>query len=361
MNIRDIEETLRTLKKRHPGLNEVMLATLLDAGGWEDKDIETAKVLFHPPVSKASVPPPPKVVPSEQPAPLPPVPDAPPVSSPMEPAPNLPQKEASPAPLKEEKKEPAPLKNLPVTEEISLLMPVIDEAHLVEAPHEKKSGDEPVPPKKEEKEPVVVKKFPRPEETPLFVPVPDQSHMVEAPHESTKEEPAPVLVVAQEPVSLLSKKEPSPPRNKEDLPHNLPLRPFETSEHVWPFSRYKDIFYGEDTAPSLVEAPIVPQPEPSPVRPVTPLVAVPPREVFPPQKSESVLQADVSQFMTPPPPVPAPVQEPIHMPVFRAPPQVERKVVIVEKTGDEKLVIMASVMLLAILLLLGYMYSNGRL
>lgn len=30
------------------------------------------------------------------------------------------------------------------------------------------------------------------------------------------------------------------------IPNNLPLKPFESSPHVWQFSKYKDVFYGND-------------------------------------------------------------------------------------------------------------------
>lgn len=315
MNIRDIEDTLRTLKTRHPGLNEVMLVTLLKAGGWEDKDVETARVLFNPP---SSVPKPIKVVPSEAPTPLPStpivVPDVSSIAPPTE-------ETAVPVTPAEEKKDPVPVKSFPVAEEAPLLIPIVDESHLVEAPHEG-THDELVF-KEEEKE-----------ETTVSIPS------------------SPALVA--EPTSLLSKEEAVPPHNTEDIPHNLPLRPFETSEHIWPFSRYKDVFYGEDVTPSApVPSAVLP---PEPVLPVQPLV-VPSRPAVqtPPQKIEPAITVPI------PLPTVRSMSPPTREPVFRAPPDVERKVIIVEKTGDEKLVIMASVMLLAILLLLGYMYSNGRL
>jgi hypothetical protein len=47
MTLHEIEETLQILRKRHAGLNEAMLVTLLRAGGWEEKQIEEAKVVFE--------------------------------------------------------------------------------------------------------------------------------------------------------------------------------------------------------------------------------------------------------------------------------------------------------------------------
>lgn len=101
-----------------------------------------------------------------------------------------------------------------------------------------------------------------------------------------------------------------------DIPSNLPLTPFESSPRVWSFSKYKDIFHGEQkTAP--VE--IAKQQEEVLVTPV------------PHQSSESEDAEEVSLEKTP------------------------------LTKQDEGLAFLASVMLLVIILILGYMYSNGRL
>jgi hypothetical protein len=115
--------------------------------------------------------------------------------------------------------------------------------------------------------------------------------------------------------------------DKDDLPHNLPLRPFETSEHIWPFSRYKDVFFGnEETF----------HPEPAPV----PTVEVPKKE-------------EVREVPTPAPVVVEKKQPQAPAVAHIAPAQLSK--------GDEKLVITAAIMLLCVLMLLGYMYQNGRL
>lgn len=226
MNLRELEETLHTLESRHPGLNEVMLVTLLRAGGWEEKNIEEARLLFR---------------------------STPPLAS----------------------------KGLP---------PI--------------------------------------QEAPVFEPVADERHMLTS-SSSENEQGAAQQTAVIEPVSLVER---DVRTVREELPHNLPLRPFEASEHVWPFSRYRDVFYGaevESNIPVADKSPVpVAQVE---LQPSTrlPVMKERPSVDLPQMASEKASQ--------------------------------QEKVVIVKKTGDENLVIVASVMLVTILLLLGYMYSNGRL
>lgn len=45
--------------------------------------------------------------------------------------------------------------------------------------------------------------------------------------------------------SLLPEREVAPRTEENHIPDNLPLRPFESSPHVWPFSRYKEVFHGD--------------------------------------------------------------------------------------------------------------------
>ncbi len=164
---------------------------------------------------------------------------------------------------------------------------------------------------------------------------------------------------------------------KDAIPHNLPLRPFETSEHVWPFSRYRDVFYGgeDDHLPPSVTphiaspppppepvAPPVPIPEPVQSIPVvpppveTPAVEVPPQEEeieIPPPIAEPVYVEPVVVTPVIPPVSPAPVELPLPTPTKPSSPS--------KSHIDENLVILACFMLFLVLLLLGYMYSNGRL
>lgn len=115
---------------------------------------------------------------------------------------------------------------------------------------------------------------------------------------------------------------------REELPHDLPLRPFETSDHIWPFSRYKDVFYGDTD--EEVTPPVAPKPTPP--------------------KEEAV-------------PMPEPVSTPKpQAPVFvREGPKTAPAAGGKAESGEDKLVILACAMLVAVLFVLGYMYSNGRL
>lgn len=46
MTISELENTLQSLLQRHPNLDEAMLTTLLASGGWDEKTIQEALVLF---------------------------------------------------------------------------------------------------------------------------------------------------------------------------------------------------------------------------------------------------------------------------------------------------------------------------
>lgn len=117
-----------------------------------------------------------------------------------------------------------------------------------------------------------------------------------------------------------------------ELPANLPLLPFESSPHIWPFSKYKDVFHGEEKKEEAYgEQPVSvvsaqPTRVPDQITQSGPVVS---------KETPTVTQAEGDEEIT------------------------------LEKTpltkGDESLVFLAGVMLLAIILILGYMYSNGRL
>ncbi|MEN9337757.1 MAG: hypothetical protein RIQ41_71 [Candidatus Parcubacteria bacterium] len=237
MTLHEVEETLDTLIKRHTGLDESALVTLLRAGGWEEKDIREALVLFRL---------------------------------------HVPQIEEA----------------LPTVEEERLLPANVPRDHLLA------EGEPNLQPRVEATE-------------------------------------------TREVESLRTSNETGA---KEEFPHNLPLRPFETSEHVWPFSRYKDVFYGDD---DVVEEKV---PTPTP----TPAVQAVERPAF--HEVEAV-----SPHVTSEPPV--------EQDVYTREPQAPRELAVnesitrtyVPSKGDERLIILASSMLLFILLLLGYLYGNGRL
>ncbi|MEZ0208549.1 MAG: hypothetical protein ACAH17_00025 [Candidatus Paceibacterota bacterium] len=235
MTLTETEETLQTLIDRHPGLDDSMLVTLLSAGGWEAKEIETVRVL-----------------------------------------------------LKEKNKGPAEEvvahKNLPILPEVLDLPAEIQPDHLLVSLN---------PPVHEE----------------LIT--------------------SPVVEHTPEPQSLTQSTEVVVGARRDELPHDLPLRPFETSDHIWPFSRYKDVFYGEAES------------EKQETKPTLPVVIA--KEVVLPVEIKAAPAPVIREV---PAPTPVSKQEPLPLD---------------SGTGEDKLVLVASVMLLAVLLILGYMYSNGRL
>jgi hypothetical protein len=95
-----------------------------------------------------------------------------------------------------------------------------------------------------------------------------------------------------------------------EIPDDLPMRPFESAPHIWPFSKYKQVFHGD---------------------------------VMPPLSEEERILANKN------------------MP----PKKVLTKKVVVKRAGfdgeDEGLILMTGFSLLVIILLLAYMYSNGRI
>lgn len=274
MTLHEIEETLHTLESRHPGLNEVMLVTLLRAGGWDDRHVEEARILFRSNVTGSE---------------------------------------------KTEKVMENPVRveqgALPTLQEEPVFEPLVDEKHLLP------EGDT-----------VGVTDVQKTEPTPTPVSL-----------VASNVSP----VVAEERQSLVIELKPYAHPKKDELPHNLPLRPFETSEHVWPFSRYRDVFFGEDAEqPHLVEetpprvevvAPVVPS--------VSQVIVTEPAQVqseVPKENDDVTLDRMFKRELDP-------------APVFI------QQTVSRQMHGEEKLVVTACVMLLVILMLLGYMYSNGRL
>ncbi len=189
-----------------------------------------------------------------------------------------------------------------------------------------------------QQESIDIKDFlPTIQESPVFVPEVDPSHLlldhydnvdVVLPVIEKKVEklPDPVVTVEEKQSLVTEEKERNPRlldvqdviRKSNEPPHNLPLKPFEATPHTWQFDRYKSVFYGdieEETVEEKKET----------------HVEAKPQTIDEEKKAESSA----------------------HHVVHIAPAPLTR--------DDEKLVMLASVMLVAILLLLGYMYSNGRL
>jgi hypothetical protein len=111
------------------------------------------------------------------------------------------------------------------------------------------------------------------------------------------------------------------------LPEGLPLKAFDSSEHVWTFSEYKEKFHGGVPTP-LVKKEEKPKPAPQI------LVEVPK-----------------------PSPVPVQTLTPQGIPAKKKSIELDEPL-----TGsDLSLIVVVSFLFLVIILLVGYMYSNGRL
>ena len=131
--------------------------------------------------------------------------------------------------------------------------------------------------------------------------------------------------ISNEPQSLI---EPLPETRQlnleENLPENLPLKPFESTGHVWSLSRYKEVFHRDDSNPSKQDEKNI--------------------------NSEHIEESKTSK------PEPS---------VHKEKEDVVVKKIKIKRTGfdgeDEGLIFLTGTALLVIILLLAYMYSNGRL
>ncbi len=162
-------------------------------------------------------------------------------------------------PVIEEKKEEIPVvaeNPLPVIEEVKEIEPVEVVTPIVEAPI--KIEEVPVPVVEKKEEVVIDKEVLLPDEEVL-------SRMSEVPHEQViqKEEvkktpkiekkESESLVIEDEKELLLEIKEEreklEKAKKEQELPEGLPLKPFESSKSVWPFSHYKSVFNGNVMGP----------------------------------------------------------------------------------------------------------------
>lgn len=138
----------------------------------------------------------------------------------------------------------------------------------------------------------------------------------------------PVVLVTKEPESLIIHDELLLKESEKqgEIPANLPLLPFESSPHIWSFAHYKDVFHSDHNhTEEIKKISVMPSDE------VVPTANVPKKQLATDAVSEIYAEEDVSLEKVP------------------------------MSKGDESLVFLAGVMLLAIILILGYMYSNGRL
>lgn len=335
MTLSEIETILEELAARHPNLTEALLTTMLTASGWEVKNIKDAVMLFKQKESSGGMK---NVVPvvtntpqvlkpvvEQTQAPAPTSTPVPPLSSaemtfyhpdgteeelrPVEEVPVIKKEE----PKKEillEKKSVEPVQSqpteLPITQETENIQEIdIAQSEVTE-------------------EPVLVQEESKQLEVVAQVEIP------QAPQKTILLEALPQLTTsAYEPESLIVQKTEVKALPKQNhIPEDLPLIPFESSPHIWSFARYKNVFHADD--------------------------AVPEEEVNAIEKSRDYTKkvvAKETQLVQ---------KEGVANEVKE-----EDEEITVERTPmtreDESLVFLAGIMLLAIILILGYMYSNGRL
>jgi hypothetical protein len=143
----------------------------------------------------------------------------------------------------------------------------------------------------------------------------------------------PQLTSSPETESLVVADKPKSQQKPNHIPEDLPLIPFESSPHIWSFARYKNVFHADTVPEEEVKA--IEKRFDDHLSQVSPQSVVQKIVVMPTQQ-EHVTDSDNE------------VEE-----------------ILLEKTPmtkeDESLVFLAGLMLLAIILILGYMYSHGRL
>lgn len=287
MTLSEIETLITDLSKRHANLDKTLLTTILEAAGWEQKNIKDAIVLF---------------VAMEKSGKLQQISDT---------------KENIPSANAVSKTNVEPVQGGAVnaspgnTQNTSI---VIAETKEVSEYKEETHALSEIP-----KEEVMLKEDLKKQDDVV------KQKESETPHSQEEMNSPESLIIHDESVKVNVDK-----IAKAEIPANLPLQPFESSPHVWSFARYKDTFHKDE------ETPATPKPEAIVIQ------APPVIQVAPPVVIQSA---------------PAPIIEEKKI--------VEDEEISVEKVemtrGDESLVFLAGVMLLGIILILGYMYSNGRL
>lgn len=307
MNISEIESTLQTLIKRHKDLNESMLVMLLTSSGWEEKMIKDAVLLF-------------RNLPKNQ-----------QVASSVE---NNKEQSIPPTPVVKEEKSITLLKK-----DITINGVILNkEVDTINSPQSPQNVPLPIVSKNEKIEelPQIQKLEPEVSKEIVYYDSSGQeeevvpaSLLVDDGKELPKVEPLKIPTIDKEPESLIIPDVVVPQvdivqasslniHNEEkqiEPPLNLPLKPFESTQHVWPFSKYKEVFHGDVMPPLSQEERVLVQ-------------------------GPTVKKDETEKEVV--------------------------KKVRVKKIGgfdgeDEGLIFLTGISLLIILFLLAYMYSNGRL
>lgn len=291
MTITEIESTLRELRARHQNLNEETLVTLLTAGGWEDKIIKEAVTLFR--ITQEGK--------KEE------------VSNPVLPTNKKEDSESIQEGViggqlldkKTDEVKPVVVANpnntgFVVTDSSPNESKVEEISKLVY--YSTTGEEEPIlqtlPDKGKELPKIEEGDFHLPEDTKI-----EEGQLVVQPVEINT-----FVEIKKEQTDIQQNLKRTDNVHKNEPPENLPLKPFEGTPHVWPFSKYKEVFHGETMSSA--------------------------------NQKEEVITA----------------------PVLNG--EVLRKSKI-KRNGfggeDGNLLLLTGITLLIILLLLAYMYSNGRL
>ncbi len=304
MNLTDVEKAVIELSSRHPDLTKEFLRTLLEASGWEAKNIKEAEMLFLGRFGSNST---------------------------NGSAQNLPDLHPN-----EYKREASAEQSLHSDSVSSASVDSFEAFHpkVVDEPLKNQPADDGnTDISMNTRDSITVTKH---EEQETVRKTSNESLLFKESRQVPTDRPQESLIKDREtPLNRDTK--------KLALPDNLPLVPFESSPHVWSFGRYKDTFHpeqppvdseqsGQNEQVSRVVSQVTYKTKAQPQ-----IVAA--TEVVAPQVVVSS-RLDATPKATPPEA------------------DFEKTPITI---GDESLVVLAAVMLLAIMLILGYMYSNGRL
>lgn len=322
MTLSEIETILQELSARHQNLNEELLTTLLVSAGWEEKTIKEAVVLFKQ--KEGSFKPKNTGSPPQESAQKGSLPQVNTVTEAQLTPPQTPSEITFYQPDGTEEGKLHAFVDVPVVNnQVVRATP----ASVVPVVKESVSGDQPKPSDLlvrpvEVEQPLLTEKKPENVIHPVVEPT-----VLPAPVIPTKVNVVPQAPPMTEPQSLIEHEEAvqmKGPEKQVPLPGNLPLLPFESSPHVWSFSKYKDVFHSDAPVHEEIKV-ITVMPEETSVKQV---VQVPQKVTVYPEitKDEGVIIESVPL-----------------------------------RKDDKPLVFLATIMLFAIILILGYMYSNGRL
>lgn len=310
MNLTDIEKAVVELSLRHPSLTKEFLRTLLEASGWEEKHIKEAQIIYAAHLSAAS----PRAA----------VATTSVLPSVSETDTRLPETVVSVN--KESNSGDITFLRSDGTEE--------GELHVEESDNLEKRGN------KQEKVAHFVSEDVAEEKALTKVEqITPMEKTEEREDESSKvvplEEELPKRVEEESLIKESESVRQEKPNAWSELPDNLPLVPFESAPHVWSLGRYKDTFYSESKVEEKKIETLT----------TTTTYTEEKKEVPVPVATERPASAVVSQ------PIPPKKEPEVEIDYEKTP----------ISTGEESLVVLAGIMLLAIMLILGYMYGNGRL